>query len=52
MSEEVSSAKSPEKVEKIKGHCPNCGPNKNAAVVGHHQIRDDDDESGVWALRG
>lgn len=31
----------------LKGHCPQCGPNKFADVVGEHLERDDD-ESGMW----
>jgi hypothetical protein len=32
----------------VNGHCPSCGPDRIADVVGHHQSRYDDDESGVW----
>lgn len=32
-----------------KGHCPECGPNRNADVVGHYQMRDHDEEHLVWA---
>lgn len=32
----------------IKGHCPYCGPDRFADVVGHHVTNEDDDESGVW----
>ena len=34
--------------ETIKGHCPSCGPGRNAEVVGHHFERWDDDEAGIW----
>lgn len=36
------------KIKQLKGHCPKCGPDRYADVVGHHTDRDDDDENGVW----
>lgn len=32
----------------IKGHCPNCGPDRLANVVGHHHSRYYDETSGIW----
>ena len=34
----------------IKGHCPECGPDRFADVVGHHQEKLDDDEVGIWSV--
>jgi hypothetical protein len=31
-----------------KGHCPQCGPDRFADVVGYHRAHDEDDRSGVW----
>jgi len=31
-----------------KGHCPNCGPDRNADIAGQHSYRFDDDEFGIW----
>lgn len=33
---------------KIKGHCPKCGPDRNADVAGHHVAKFEDDEAGIW----
>jgi hypothetical protein len=30
----------------MNGHCPNCGPNRNAAVVGFHEVSWTDSETG------
>lgn len=38
----------PQKTEIVKGHCPDCGPDRFADVVGHHVNRFDDDEAGIW----
>jgi Domain of unknown function (DUF4145) len=32
----------------VKGHCPNCGPDRLADVVGHHHSRYDHEPSGIW----
>jgi hypothetical protein len=32
----------------VKGHCPDCGPDRLADVVAHHQSRMADDEAEVW----
>jgi hypothetical protein len=33
----------------IKGHCPNCGADRNAEIVANHETaRDSDDDSGIW----
>ena len=32
----------------VNGHCPKCGPNRRADVVGEHEVRWEDDETGVW----
>jgi hypothetical protein len=32
----------------IKGHCPNCGPDRLADVVGHHHSSCNDKTSGIW----
>src|SRR5262249_14307892 len=32
----------------IKGHCPNCGPNRNAEIVASHESAGSDDEDGIW----
>lgn len=34
--------------EIILGHCPSCGPDRYADVVGQHASRFDDDENGIW----
>lgn len=31
-----------------KGHCPNCGPNRNAYVVAQHEQRDETDDGEIW----
>jgi hypothetical protein len=31
----------------VKGHCPRCGPNRQADVVGYHNVTDD--EASVWS---
>jgi hypothetical protein len=31
-----------------KGHCPECGKDRNADVVGFHRWRWDNDEAGIW----
>ena len=33
----------------VRGHCPNCGPNRQADVVGYHQQHETDDRAPVWA---
>jgi len=33
---------------KMKGHCPKCGPDRNADVVGHHVAKFEDDIAGIW----
>jgi Domain of unknown function (DUF4145) len=35
----------------IKGHCPNCGSNRNAEIVASHESASSDDEDGIryWA---
>src|ERR1700724_3693908 len=41
----------PEKVEKpeqVKGHCPQCGADRYADVVGEHLVADSDTLSGIW----
>jgi hypothetical protein len=37
-----------EKPTSSKGHCPECGPDRNADVVGFHRWRWDNDETGLW----
>jgi hypothetical protein len=37
------------KVRQVTGHCPKCGPNRYANVVGHHNVLDSDELTGVWA---
>jgi hypothetical protein len=32
----------------VKGHCPECGPDRLANVVAQYHSRYDDEESGVW----
>jgi hypothetical protein len=32
----------------VKGHCPDCGPERLGEVVGHHHTLEDDDNSPVW----
>lgn len=42
----------PEPWQSVIGHCPRCGPNRRADVVGHYHRRDTDDsyeENGVWS---
>lgn len=34
--------------EFVRGHCPNCGPNRVSNVVGHHIHDVEDDESEIW----
>ena len=41
-------AEDEKKLEQLRGHCPQCGPNIWADVVGHHRVADSDDRSGVW----
>jgi len=36
--------------DSIKGHCPECGPDRFADIVGHHKERLDDDEIGIWSV--
>ncbi|MBA4027381.1 MAG: hypothetical protein C0473_03975 [Cyanobacteria bacterium DS3.002] len=31
-----------------KGHCPECGPEKSADIVGYHREQVTDEQSGVW----
>ena len=33
---------------RVKAHCPNCGPDRWAVVVGYYAKHDEDDESGIW----
>lgn len=33
----------------LKGHCPDCGPNRFADVVGHHEVKWEEDDLGIWA---
>src|ERR1700692_4194679 len=33
----------------LKGHCPNCGKDRNAEIVGEYETTSSDEESGVWA---
>lgn len=37
-------------VEKVRGHCPRCGPNVNALVVASHTERWEDDDAMLWAI--
>jgi Domain of unknown function (DUF4145) len=39
-----------EKPGTIKGHCPNCGPDRTAHVVASHREHWDDDDSPVWGI--
>lgn len=36
------------KNQTVHGHCPRCGPRRNAYVVGKKDNKWDDDEMGVW----
>src|SRR3954452_18737735 len=33
----------------VKGHCPNCGPNRNAEVVANHESQSSDEDDVWWA---
>jgi Domain of unknown function (DUF4145) len=46
ITDETPKAKIP---KQVKGHCPNCGPQRYADVVGEHSVVESDDSSGVWA---
>lgn len=37
--------------EIVKGHCPDCGPDRFADVVGHYRSNFGDEESAVWGQR-
>jgi Domain of unknown function (DUF4145) len=39
----------PESQAPVKGHCPHCGPNRHADVVGYHERDTTDDLAPVWA---
>ena len=32
----------------VRGHCPHCGPDRNADIVGSHKKIHDDEDTGVW----
>lgn len=38
----------PSPLAPIRGHCPECGPDRLADIVGHHSKREEDDRNGVW----
>ena len=35
-------------IPSVKGHCPHCGPNRTANIVGSQTIEHDDDNAGIW----
>lgn len=35
----------------VKGHCPHCGPNRNANIIGSHTTEHNDDDAGIWVTR-
>src|SRR4051812_4434115 len=38
----------PTKPKIVKGHCPSCGPNRNATVLHEHVEKWENEEAGIW----
>ena len=37
-----------QKPQQIRAHCPKCGPEHVATIIGSHQVSDNDNPDGVW----
>ena len=49
-SKPVEPKMSPEEPKKCKGHCPECGPNRNADIVASFEKRWEPDDVPIWTI--